>query len=110
MLETQLKILFPNKYKFTWEEVQEAYMHSIGSGNRNTSQNMSSVAAFRAGIKNKSDNKRKKGGTQVSSQPEQPVQTLQSQQQPNQNQHNRENNQYNTGGSYRGGGNSWVAS
>ena len=45
MLETQLKIMFPNKNKFTWKEVQRAYMHSIGSGNRNTSQIMNSVLA-----------------------------------------------------------------
>ena len=105
MLETQLKIRFPGKYKFSRVEVEEAYMHSIGSGNRNTSQIIASVEAFCAGIKNKSDNKRKKGGTQDSSQPEQPVQTLQSQPQPNQNQHNREtDNQYNAGGQSRGGG------
>ena len=61
MLETQLKIQFPGKYRFTWADVESAYMHSIGSGNRNTSQHINSIAAFQAGVRTASDTRRKKG-------------------------------------------------
>ena len=71
-------MLYPGQFKFTWDEAHEAFTKSIGSGNRDSQQAMSAVAAYQGNV-----TKNKEVKNNNSAQAERLVPTLQAQPQPN---------------------------